>query len=114
MNNQINTESYDEEEIKQIVKDFFRAYYSSERVEMFNYLDPDFQRYVPLDYFLIHPDFYRNLGVLLEIRKIRIKEEKEIALVECLIDLQKQKKELVIAMKKDSGVWKINGKRMFR
>ncbi|QHI71798.1 hypothetical protein [Aminipila terrae] len=114
MDNQTNADNCDEKEIENVLKDFFRAYYNSERIEMFNYLDAEFQKYVPITRFLILPDFYRDLGVLAEICKVRIKAERQIALVDCVINLKNQEKGMVIAMKKEFGIWKINGKRMFR
>nr|WP_315020342.1 hypothetical protein [uncultured Aminipila sp.] len=114
MDNQIQIESNMENDIKKIVISFYEAFYQSNRIKLFSYLDTSFQKSVPLNYFLIHSDYDVDIGTLLDIHKIRIEKEKRLAFAECLIEFQKGKREMVIVLKSDFGGWKIDGKSIFK
>lgn len=115
MDNQIEIHNV-ENQIRKIVMDFYEAYYMSDRLKLFSYLDLCFQRDVPLNYFLIHSDFDIDIGRLLEIHKIRIESEKELAFAECEVEFQRGKKEVVIVLEydSDSGDWKIDANSIFK
>ncbi len=114
MDNGIQMESNEENQIKKVVAGFYEAFYQSDRIKLFSYLDTSFQKSVPLNYFLIHSDYDVDIGTLLDIHKIRIEKEKRLAFAECLVEFQKGKREMVIVLKSDFGGWKIDGKSIFK
>jgi len=103
-----------EKELLKIMTDFYEAYYISDRLKMFSYLDTSFQKNVPLNYFLIHEDFNAELGDLLKVDKIKIEKDDKCAFAECLIRFNQKEKQMVIVLKKDLGGWKIDGKSIFK
>lgn len=113
MDNPFNEDSNEEIEVKKTITSFYEAFYQSDRIKMFSYLSTSFQKSVPLNYFLIHSDFDIDVGILIDIRRVRIDEEKKRAFVECYVDFQRGKKEVVIVLILEE-VWKIDAKSIFR
>jgi len=104
--------NYDKE-VEKLVLSFFESYYTSQRLKLYSFLDTSFQRAVPLNYFLIHPDYDIDIGRLVEITKILVDKNKNIAVVECIIEIRNKKREMVITAKSDFGGWKIEGESIF-
>ncbi len=92
---------------------FYDAYYKSERLKLYSYLNTAFQKEVPLNYFLIHSDYNINLGTLIEITNIRIEKYGLIA-AEITVELNNKKRDVVITIIKDFGGWKIEGDSIYR
>jgi hypothetical protein len=112
--NQINSKNIKyEEELKRIVISFYESYYRGERLQLYSYLDTAFQRDVPLNYFLIHSDYYMDLGKLIQINSVDIQRENKIALIEGVIAVGKKRKEVVFVLKSDYGGWKLAGDVIF-
>ncbi|WP_326907329.1 hypothetical protein [Sedimentibacter sp. MB31-C6] len=82
-------------------------------MKLYSYLDTLFQRKVPLNYFLIHPDFDIDLGKLVEVTSIEMKGAKNLAFIECIIEVHQKRKIVVITLKSDFGGWKIEGESLF-
>ena len=96
-----------------LILDFYDAYYKSDRLKLYSYLNTAFQREVPLNYFLIHSDYNIDLGTLIEVTNIRIEKYGLIA-AEIRVELNNEKRNIVIAIKKDFGGWKIDGESIYR
>ncbi|AOT70049.1 hypothetical protein [Geosporobacter ferrireducens] len=103
-----------EEQIKSTIFSFYEAFYKRDRLMMYSYLDTSFQREVPLNYFLIHPEYDKDLGRLLEIIRIEIQHERKIAFVEGTVEMNKENKNFGIALKTDFGGWKIEGESIYK
>lgn len=99
--------------VEKVVYSFFEAYYSSDRLKLYSLLDTTFQRAVPLNYFLIHPDYDVDLGKLVEITKIGVEKSKHIAVVEYITEIKNKRREIIITIKSDFGGWKIEGESIF-
>lgn len=102
-----------EDHLKSVVIGFYENYYCGERLQMYSYLDTEFQRDVPLNFFLIHSDYYMDLGKLIHIDSVEIQREKKIALIEGVIEVGKKRKEVVFVLKSDFGGWKLDGDVIF-
>lgn len=102
-----------EEELKSILMSFFDNYYHGERLQLYSHLDTAFQRDVPLNIFLVHSDYYIDLGRLIHINNVEIQREKKIALIEGVIEVGKKRKEVVFVLKSDFGGWKLEGDVIF-
>lgn len=96
-----------------LILDFYDAYYKSERLKLYSYLNTGFQKEVPLNYFLIHPDYNIDLGTLIEVTNIRIEKSSLIA-ADIRVELNNKKKDIVITIIKDFGGWKIDGESIYR
>lgn len=92
---------------------FYDAYYKSDGLKIYSYLNTAFQREVPLNYFLIHPDFNIDLGKLIEVKNIRA-EKNALISVEITVEMNNKERDIVIMMISDFGGWKIDGDSIFR
>ncbi len=101
------------EEIEKLLLSFFESYYNSDRLTLYSFLDTSFQRAVPLNYFLIHPDYDIDIGRLVKINKIVVDKDNNKAEVEFLVDFKNKGREMVISLKYDFGGWKIEGESIF-
>lgn len=102
-----------EEKLKNIIICFYEDYYRGQRLQLYSHLDTEFQRDVPLNYFLIHPDYCRDLGMLIRLDSVEIQEEKKIALIGGIIEIREKRKEVVFVLKSDFGGWKLAGDVVF-
>ncbi len=100
-------------EVKKIIFSFFESYYNSDRLKLYSFLDTSFQRAVPLNYFLIHSDYDIDIGRLLEITNIVVEKNKNIAVVECIVEIKNKRREMIITIIHDFGGWKIEGESIF-
>lgn len=112
IDNNFNNLNYNNR-VKEVVISFFESFYNSDRLKLYSYLDTSFQKEVPLNYFLIHSDYDIDLGKLLNVNKIVVEKEKNIASCECIIELQNKRREMVVALRSDFGGWKIEGESIF-
>ena len=100
-------------QVKKVLMSFYESYYSADRLKLYSYLDTSFQREVPLNYFLINPNYIKELGVLEDITGILIEKENNMAFLECVIKINNKSRDIVITMKSDFGGWKITGESIF-
>lgn len=103
-----------EDSVGNVVLAFYEAYYSGNRLALYSYLCTSFQREVPLNYFLIHSDYDIDLGTLIDITKIEVRKENNIAFIEAVIKIHNNKKDILITLESDFGGWKIEGKSIFK
>ncbi|MEA4987748.1 MAG: hypothetical protein VB095_06785 [Anaerovorax sp.] len=113
-NNTINSSSEMKNKVRKKVMEFYEAYYKADRLNIYCSLDTSFQRQVPLNYFLIHTNYNIEMGRLLNINEVEVKEEKRMAFVECEIQVNDEIKDIVFILKKDFGGWKMDGESIFK
>lgn len=94
--------------ITKTLEDFFNAYYNGDRLKLYSFFDTDFQREVPLNIFLYHPDYVNiDLGQLEEVLSIELSQLKFKADVKILLKERDNSSQINIKLKKEYGKWKI-------
>ena len=106
-------DTYSENTIIECILAFYDTYCKSDRLRLYSYFSTAFQKEVPLNYFLIHPDFNIDLGKLIEIKNIRVEKNNLIA-VEITVEINNKDRDVVVTLIKDFGGWKIEGESIFR
>mgnify|MGYP001405885269 CR=1 FL=1 len=94
--------------IKSTIEDFYRAYYTGDRLKLYSFFDTDFQRKVPLNIFLYHPNYNNiELGVLIEITEIQVVKVENKG--EAAIKTQRKGEILStkLNLKMEFGKWKV-------
>ena len=103
-----------EKQIKSTLFAFYESFYGGDRLKLYSYLDTSFQKEVPLNYFLVHSDYDKDLGRLLKITRIEVQKEKNIVFVEGIVEVDSNKKNFSITLRSDFGGLKIEGESIFR
>lgn len=94
--------------ITKTLEDFFNAYYNGDRLKLYSFFDTDFQKEVPLNIFLYHPQYVNmELGELQDILSISLSQLKFEADVKILLKERSKTSQINIKLKKEYGKWKI-------
>lgn len=100
--------------VKKKLVEFFAACENSDKIMIYSCLDTDFQRAVPLNYFLLHSRYDWYPGSFMGIVAVEIHKDVNRAAVKVLADTGGEKPEtLNISLKMDFGGWKIDGESIF-
>lgn len=94
--------------IKSTIEDFYKAYYTGDRLKLYSFFDTDFQRKVPLNIFLYHPNYNSiDLGVLMEIVEIQVEKVENEG--EATIKIQRRSEifSTKLNLKMEFGKWKV-------
>ena len=94
--------------ISNTIEYFFNSYYHGDRLVFYSILDTDFQRAVPLNIFLYHPNYNNiDLGILKEVEDIQVVKVENRATATLKIQRRGEVFPIKINLKMEFGRWKI-------
>lgn len=99
--------------ISEVIQRFYDAFYKGDSIYMYSYLNTEFQRGNPLNYFLLHERYRKDFGRLVSITNIEINDDCIEANVDCICNIRGEEQLRYFYLKKDFGGWKIKANNMF-
>jgi hypothetical protein len=100
-------------QITEAVWKFSKALESGDRLKIYSCFDTNFQRQVPLNYFLLHPRYQLRLGNIIKVLTVLISEDKRTAVASVELEIENLRQNVDLYLKTDYGGWKLEGDLLF-
>jgi hypothetical protein len=104
---------YLKEQVKIAIRELFSASERDDMVGIYACLTTDFQRRVPLNYFLINEKYKQYVGLLEDIGEIAVNEEGREVFADVSVNINGKSQIIGVTLKKDFGNWKIMPESIF-
>ncbi|QIB70426.1 hypothetical protein Ami103574_14490 [Aminipila butyrica] len=114
MDNLFKVQQIQQQRIRHLIEDFYKAYCQGDTERMYSCLDWSFQNHFSLEVYKTHSSFDVDIGLLIEVQWIEVQKEEARGLAQCLLDIGQKIREMVLVCRLEEGGWKMDGRSLYK